>query len=106
MVIIHVNTGFNEFILAGLGLFLSIMFPTIFSLAIEGLGSFTGKGSALVNFALIGGSIFPPIQGMIADQHGVQISYIVPLFCIAMVTIYAFYFTREPILKRKLARQI
>lgn len=98
------NTGYNEFILAGLGLFLSIMFPTIFSLAIEDIGSFTGKGSALLNFALIGGSIFPPIQGMIADQHGVQISYIIPLFCFVMVTIYAFYFTREPSLKRKMAK--
>ncbi len=97
------NTGYNEFILAGLGLFLSIMFPTIFSLAIEDIGSFTGKGSALLNFAIVGGSIFPPIQGMIADAHGVQVSYVIPLFCFVMVTIYAFYFTREPQLKRKMA---
>jgi FHS family L-fucose permease-like MFS transporter len=103
--VILFNSGYNEFLLAGLGLFLSIMFPTIFSLAIEGIGSFTGKGSALINFALIGGSIFPPIQGMIADHHGVQVSYVIPMFCIIMVTIYAFYFTREPILKRKMARQ-
>ena len=102
--LITFNTGYNEFILAGLGLFLSIMFPTIFSLAIEDIGSFTGKGSALLNFALIGGSIFPPIQGMIADAHGVQISYVIPLFCFMMVTIYAFYFTREPLLRRKMAR--
>jgi FHS family L-fucose permease-like MFS transporter len=96
------NTGYNEFILSGLGLFLSIMFPTIFSLAIEDIGSFTGKGSALLNFAIVGGSIFPPIQGMIADQHGVQISYVIPLICFVMVTIYAFYFTREPLMRRKL----
>ena len=95
------NTGYNEFILAGLGLFLSIMFPTIFSLAIEEIGDFTGKGSALLNFAIIGGSVFPPIQGMIADQHGVQVSYVIPLFCFVMVTIYAFYFTREPLQRRK-----
>ena len=94
------NTGFNEFILASLGLFLSVMFPTIFSLAIEGIGSFTGKGSALLNFAIIGGSVFPPIQGMIADNHGVQVSYVIPLFCFVMVTIYAFYFTKEPIEQR------
>ncbi len=100
------NTGYNEFILAGLGLFLSIMFPTIFSLAIEDIGSFTGKGSALLNFAIVGGSIFPPIQGMIADQHGVQISYIIPLFCFVMVTIYAFYFTREPLLRRRIKNEI
>jgi FHS family L-fucose permease-like MFS transporter len=100
MAIIHLNTGFNEFLLAGLGLFLSIMFPTIFSLAIDQIGSFTGKGSALLNFALIGGSVFPPIQGMIADHHGVQVSYVIPMICIMMVTIYAFFFTRIPLLKR------
>ncbi|MBS1610695.1 MAG: MFS transporter [Bacteroidetes bacterium] len=97
---IFFNTGYNELFLAGLGLFLSIMFPTIFSLAIEDIGAFTGKGSALVNFALIGGSIFPPIQGLIADRYGVQLSYIVPLICFVMITIYALFFTREAIVKR------
>ena len=100
LMIITLNSGYNEFLMAGLGLFLSIMFPTIFSLAIEEIGSFTGKGSALLNFALIGGSVFPPIQGMIADHHGVQISYLIPMVCIVMVTIYAFFFTRIPILNR------
>lgn len=94
------NTGYNEFFLAGLGLFLSVMFPTLFSLGIEDIGSFTGKGSALLNFAIIGGSVFPPIQGMIADRHGVQVSYIVPLFCFIMITIYAFFFTKYPLMKR------
>ncbi len=98
--IITFNSGYNEFLMAGLGLFLSIMFPTVFSLAIEEIGSFTGKGSALLNFALIGGSVFPPIQGMIADHHGVQISYVIPMFCVVMVSVYAFFFTRIPILKR------
>lgn len=105
LISIGFNTGYNEFVMAGLGIFLSIMFPTIFSLAIEDIGSFTGKGSALLNFAIVGGSLFPPLQGMIADSHGVQISYIVPLFCFVMVTLYAFYFTREPLLKRAVLRQ-
>jgi FHS family L-fucose permease-like MFS transporter len=98
--IILFNNGYNQFMMAGLGLFLSIMFPTIFSLAIEDIGSFTGKGSALLNFAIVGGSVFPPIQGMIADHHGVQLSYVIPMICIIMVTIYAFFFTRIPLLKR------
>lgn len=92
---IFYNTGFNEYLLAGLGLFLSIMFPTLFSLAIEDIGSFTGKGSALLNFSIIGGSIFPPIQGMIADNQGVQISYIVPMICFIVITLYAFFFTKK-----------
>ncbi len=92
---IFFNTGINEYLLAALGLFLSIMFPTLFSLAIEDIGSFTGKGSALLNFAIIGGSIFPPIQGMIADKQGVQFSYIVPMICFIVITLYAFFFTKK-----------
>jgi FHS family L-fucose permease-like MFS transporter len=98
--IIVFNSGFNQYLLAGLGLFLSIMFPTIFSLAIEDIGSFTGKGSALLNFAIVGGSVFPPIQGVIADHLGVQVSYVIPMICVIMVTIYAFFFTRIPLMKR------
>jgi FHS family L-fucose permease-like MFS transporter len=95
------NTGYNQFILAGLGIFLSIMFPTLFSLAIEDIGTFTNKGSALLNFAIIGGSVFPPIQGMIADANGVQVSYLVPLVCCIMITIYAFVFTKEGLKKSR-----
>jgi MFS transporter, FHS family, L-fucose permease len=99
-IIIVFNVGFNEYLLAGLGLFLSVMFPTIFGLAIEDIGSFTGKGSALLNFAIVGGSVFPPIQGIIADHYGVQVSYFIPMVCVIMVTIYAFFFTRIPFLER------
>ena len=99
------RTSYNGYFLAALGLFLSIMFPTLFSLAIEDIGAFTGKGSALLNFAIIGGSVFPPIQGMIADAQGVQVSYIIPLFCFIMITLYAFFFTREPLLKRRLKKK-
>src|SRR5260221_5758541 len=104
IVCILFNTGYNEFFLAGLGLFLSVMFPTLFSLAIEDIGTFTNKGSALLNFRIIGGSVFPPIQGMIADSHGVQVSYIIPLFCFIMITLYAFFFTRDPLMKKMLRK--
>ena len=97
---IFFNTGFNEWCLAGLGIFLSIMFPTLFSLSIESIGDFTEKGSALVNIAIVGGSVFPPIQGMIADRCGVNYSYLVPCFCFILIIIYAFYFTKEALEKR------
>jgi MFS transporter, FHS family, L-fucose permease len=100
LVVIFLNTGYNEYVLASLGLFLSIMFPTIFSLAIEDIGTFAGKGSALLNFALVGGSLFPPIQGMIADKFGVNFSYSVPFFCFVVITLYAFFFTRTPLMNR------
>jgi FHS family L-fucose permease-like MFS transporter len=100
LVCIGTHTDWNAILLACLGLFLSLMFPTIFSLAIEEVGAFTGKGSALVNFALIGGSIFPPLQGLLADKYGVRFSYVVPLFCFIMIMLYAFFYTREALLKR------
>ena len=70
------------------GGFLSIMFPTVFGLAIENLKDFTEKGSALLNFAIVGGAVFPPLQGLIADTYGISLSYIVPAICIVVVTAY------------------
>lgn len=77
--------------LVAAGGFLSVMFPTIFSLAIQGLGSFTERGSALLNFAIVGGAVFPPLQGLIADSGGVSDSYAVPLGCAFVVLGYGIY---------------
>ena len=79
------------FALVGAGGFLSIMFPTVFSLAIENLYGFTEKGSALLNFAIVGGAVFPPLQGIIADNAGINLSYIVPAICVIVVTSYGLY---------------
>lgn len=97
LIVIFLNTGYNEYFLAGLGLFLSIMFPTVFSLAIEDIGAFAGKGSALLNFALVGGAVFPPLQGLIADNFSVHVSYIIPCICFVVITLYAFFFTKTPL---------
>ena len=100
LLLIFFETGYNEFLLAGLGLFLGIMFPTLFSLGIEELGTFSGRASALLNFAIVGGAFFPPIQGAITDRHGVAISFLVPCICFSIIAIYAFFFTRTPLMKR------
>lgn len=99
-ILIFFNTGNNEFLLAGLGLFLGIMFPTLFSLGIEDVESFSGKASALLNFAIVGGAFFSPVQGAVTDRFGVKFSYLVPCFCFIMITIYAFFFTRTPLMRR------
>jgi FHS family L-fucose permease-like MFS transporter len=70
------------------GLFNSIMFPTIFSLAINGLGSHTSQGSGILCLAIVGGAILPLIQGMIADTAGIQISFLMPLICYAFIVYY------------------
>ncbi len=70
------------------GLFESVMFPTIFALAVSNLGTLTGKGSGLVNVAIVGGAVMPPIQGYLADHIGIHLSYIVPALCF----VYVFYY--------------
>ncbi|MFD2513608.1 sugar MFS transporter [Pontibacter locisalis] len=73
------------------GLFNSIMFPTIFTLAIKGLGVHTSQGSSLLVMAIVGGAIIPPLQGYIADITGsLQLSFIVPLFCYLYIVYYGF----------------
>lgn len=69
--------------------FMSIMFPTIFSLGIRELGGDAKFGSSLIVMAIVGGAILPPVMAQISDVTGnIQLGYIVPLFCFAIV----FYF--------------
>jgi FHS family L-fucose permease-like MFS transporter len=72
-----------------IGLFNSIMFPTIFILAIKGLGPLTGRGSGLLCQAIVGGAIIPMFQGIAADATSVQASFIVPAFAYVYIAWYA-----------------
>jgi FHS family L-fucose permease-like MFS transporter len=73
--------------LGGLGFFMSIMFPTIFSLGIKNLEENTKPASSLIVMSIIGGAIFPVIMGKIIDNSGddIQKGYIVPLLCFFVV---------------------
>jgi MFS transporter, FHS family, L-fucose permease len=73
--------------LGGLGFFMSIMFPTIFSLGIVELGEDTKIGSSLLVMAIVGGAIFPYIMGSIIDLSGdkIQPGYVVPLLCFLVI---------------------
>jgi MFS transporter, FHS family, L-fucose permease len=70
------------------GLFESVMFPTIFALAVNKLGPLTGKGSGLINMAIVGGAIIPPVQGFLADSIGLHASFIVPAICYIYIVFY------------------
>jgi len=70
------------------GLCNSIMFPTIFSMALHGLGKFTGQGSGFLCMAIVGGAVVPFIQGILADTIGLQISFLVPAACYLFVLYY------------------
>ena len=72
------------------GLFNSTMFPSIFTLSIEGLGPLTGKGSALLVCAIVGGAIIPELQGVLADHIGVHHAFILPTLCYLYIAFFAF----------------
>jgi FHS family L-fucose permease-like MFS transporter len=71
-----------------IGLFNSIMFPTIFTLSIERLGPLTGKGSSLLIMAIVGGAVIPLLQGVLADRFGIQHAFVLPLLCYAYIGFY------------------
>jgi FHS family L-fucose permease-like MFS transporter len=66
------------------------MFPSIFTLSIEGLGPLTGKGSALLVCAIVGGAIIPELQGVLADHIGIHHAFILPALCYLYIASFAF----------------
>jgi FHS family L-fucose permease-like MFS transporter len=68
--------------------FMSIMFPTIFALAIDGIGQQTKLGSSVLVMSIVGGAIMTPIMGLIADRMGMRIGFGIPLLCFAVVAAY------------------
>jgi MFS transporter, FHS family, L-fucose permease len=70
------------------GLFNSIMFPTIFSLGVAELGPLTGNGSGILNMAIVGGAILPVTQGLIADHIGLHHAFILPVICYLYILFY------------------
>jgi MFS transporter, FHS family, L-fucose permease len=71
------------------GLCNSIMFPTIFTLSIKGLGPLTGRGSGVLVMAIFGGAIVPLLQAAVADNVGLTISFVIPMICYAYVWLFA-----------------
>jgi FHS family L-fucose permease-like MFS transporter len=72
-----------------LGLFHSIQFPTIFALAIDGLGDDTKLGSSLLVMSIVGGAIIPAIMGALSDASGIQTAFWLPVVCYAVVLHFA-----------------
>jgi FHS family L-fucose permease-like MFS transporter len=91
MIIVSMNStgSIAMWSILAVGFFNSIMFPTIFTLAVKGLGSLTSKGSGLVCQAIVGGALIPLVQGVAADTIGIQLSFIVPMLCYIYIGWYA-----------------
>jgi FHS family L-fucose permease-like MFS transporter len=79
----------SVYALMGVTFFMSIMFPTIFSLSIRGLGSRTKQGSSMVIMAIVGGAVFPVIMGRVSDHTNIQTAYLVPAACFAVILYFA-----------------
>jgi FHS family L-fucose permease-like MFS transporter len=75
----------------GVGLFCSVMWSNIFSLAIEGLGSLKSQASSLLMMSVFGGALLPPLQGLVADRMGIQLSFMVPMVAFAYIAFYGVY---------------
>lgn len=72
-----------------IGLFNSIMFPTIFALSLKNLGAYTKLGSSLLVMSIIGGAVFPALMGLVSDASNIQWAFAVPLVCYAYVLYFA-----------------
>ena len=68
----------------------SIMFPSIFSLGVQGLGPLTSKGSSLMIAAIVGGTIIPLATGRLADRVGLQTAFLIPSLCYVYIAGFGF----------------
>jgi FHS family L-fucose permease-like MFS transporter len=83
------TTGWTAVItIIAVGLLNSVMFPTIFTLAIDGLGRHTEQGSGILCAAIVGGALIPWMQGVLADHAGLHISFLLPAVCYVYIAWY------------------
>jgi FHS family L-fucose permease-like MFS transporter len=71
------------------GLFNSIMFPSIFTLGLAELGPLAGEGSGILNMAIVGGAVVPLLQGFVADRIGIHHAFFMPVICYVYILFYA-----------------
>jgi MFS transporter, FHS family, L-fucose permease len=100
---LNLGSGLSSGAVAGwllilVGLFNSIMFPTIFSLATEGMDREAPQASGILCTAIVGGAFVPPLFGLVADVGGLALALIVPIVCYAVIGLFGLYANRRPIL--------
>ncbi len=91
LVVTSMLTGghFAMWTILAVGLFNSIMFPSIFTLGVAELGPLTGDGSGILNMAIVGGAVIPLIQGAMADRIGIHHAFVLPVLCYLYILFYA-----------------
>jgi len=89
LITIFMEGKISMWALLAVGIFNSIMFPTLFSISIEGLGENTSKGSGILVMAIVGGAVVPFLMGLVSDQVGIQSAFFVTLICYFYILILA-----------------
>jgi len=83
------TTGWTAVItIIAVGFFNSVMFPTIFTIAIDRLGRYTEQGSGILCAAIVGGAFIPGLQGLLADKAGLHVSFLLPAVCYLYIAWY------------------
>ena len=94
--VIFIEGIMGLYLLIGASAFMSLMFPTIYGIALDGLGEDASLGAAGLVIAIVGGALMPPLQGLIIDMEtigsftAVNISFLLPFVCFCMVATYGF----------------
>ncbi|MFW2828895.1 sugar MFS transporter [Sphingomonas sp. ID0503] len=101
LILISANTAgaVSGWSLLAIGLMNAIMFPTIFTLASEGLGTRAAEGSGIICMAIVGGAIVPLFTGRVADETTLRFALIVPAICYALIALFGQYCRRNPVLR-------
>jgi MFS transporter, FHS family, L-fucose permease len=90
LLVVLFGTGYaSVFAIALVGLFHSIMFPTIFALSLKDLGPYTKLGSSLLVMSIVGGALIPVAMGKLSDVTNIQVAFVVPLLCHAYILYFA-----------------
>jgi FHS family L-fucose permease-like MFS transporter len=100
LILVSINTDgpVSGYSLLAIGLMNSIMFPTIFSLACEGLGARAADGSGIINIAIFGGAVVPLLTGMLADLSGsLGIALLLPALCYVVIAGFGIYARRPAV---------
>lgn len=84
----------SAYALLAIGLFNSIMFPTIFALSCEGLGERAAEGSGIIGVAIVGGAVIPPLTGLAGDHVGLKLALLIPAVCYLGILCYGVYARR------------
>jgi FHS family L-fucose permease-like MFS transporter len=88
--VVSIKAGWVSLIaLYGVFFFMSIMFPTIFALGIKDLGPKTKKASSFLVMSIVGGALFPPVMGLIADKYSMSVGFYAPIPLFAFILYYA-----------------